>query len=79
MQEQWRAFATVDPFDGMTPESPGIMQNLAGGEWQDVPAYREDIVDPLNGGHFLDVPDTSDLAEFAAQTTMNARRLFGLE
>ena len=66
MQEQWRAFATVDPFDGMTPESPGIMQNLAGGEWQDVPAYREDIVDPLNGGHFLDVPDTSDLAEFAA-------------
>ena len=66
MTEQWKSFATVDPFDGMTPRNPGILQNLAGGEWRDAPAYREDIVDPLNGGRFLDVPDTQDLTPFAA-------------
>ena len=66
MTEQWKSFATVDPFDGMTAKDPGVLKNLAGGQWQDVPAYREDIVDPLNGGHFLNVPDTEDLAQFAA-------------
>ena len=29
------AFATVDPFDGMTGEKPGSLQNLVSGRWED--------------------------------------------
>ena len=53
-------FATVDPFDGMTPDAPGRVQNLCAGSWQDAPATRDDIPDPMNGDRFLDVPDTVD-------------------
>ena len=52
------SFATVDPFDGMTPSEPGIVRNLVGGEWQDGENFRDDIPDPLNGGEFLKIPDT---------------------
>ncbi|MFQ5609611.1 MAG: aldehyde dehydrogenase family protein [Woeseiaceae bacterium] len=60
------AFATVDPFGGMTSSAPGIAQNLAAGQWEPADGVRDDIVDPLHGGRFLDIPDTSDLSPFAA-------------
>ena len=64
MTASWKAFATVDPFAGMTGAKPGTLQNLVGGRWMDVDAYRDDIVDPLNGEPFLRVPDTRDFAPF---------------
>ena len=64
MSQSWSAFATVDPFDGMTPKQPGACANLAGGEWSAPTAVRDDIPDPMTGGRFLDVPDTIDLAPF---------------
>ena len=64
MTTSWKAFATVDPFAGMTGEVPGQLQNLVNGQWEDVPTYRDDIVDPMNGEHFLNVPDTQDMAPF---------------
>ena len=60
------SFATVDPFEGMTPDEPGIVRNLFDGEWHTAPAARDDLPDPLNGGHFIDVPDTEELAPFIA-------------
>jgi len=64
MTISWKAFATVDPFAGMTGAAPGQLQNLVNGQWTDVPTYRDDIVDPMNGEHFLNVPDTQDMAPF---------------
>lgn len=61
MTEGRNAFATVDPFDGMTAASPGLVQNLVGGMWQSDARFREDIVDPMNGASFLAVPDTTDV------------------
>ena len=49
MTASWKAFATVDPFAGMTGDSPGKLQNLVGGQWVDVAAYRNDSTDPMNG------------------------------
>jgi len=60
------SFATVDPFDAMTSGKPGIVSNLVGGEWQTAPQVRDDIPDPLQGGRFLAVPDTADIAPFIA-------------
>ncbi len=64
MTASWKSFATVDPFAGMTGDAPGQLQNLVNGQWADVPNYRDDIVDPMNGEHFLRVPDTQDMAPF---------------
>jgi len=64
MTTSWKTFATVDPFAGMTGKAPGRLQNLVNGQWVDVPNYRDDIVDPMNGERFLNVPDTQDLAAF---------------
>lgn len=64
MTASWKAFATVDPFAGMTGDVPGQLQNLVNGQWTDVPTYRDDIVDPMNGERFLNVPDTQDMAPF---------------
>ncbi|MEQ8205968.1 MAG: aldehyde dehydrogenase family protein, partial [Woeseia sp.] len=57
-------FATVDPFNGMTAEAPGVVQNLLAGEWSSGSAIRDDIVDPMNGAAFLQVPDTKDYAGY---------------
>jgi len=57
-------FATVDPFNDMTANSPGEVQNLVGGNWVSESKTRDDIVDPLNGGLFLEVPDTEDMTPF---------------
>jgi len=59
-------FATVDPFAGMTASAPGTVQNLVAGEWRDTPAYRDNIVDPMNGDLFLKVPDTTEHDPFIA-------------
>ena len=64
MTVSWKAFATVDPFAGMTGDNPGKLQNLIGGNWVDVDSYRDDIVDPMNGETFLQIPDTRDLEPF---------------
>ncbi len=62
----WKSFATVDPFAGMTGAAPGRLHNLVGGRWIDPGVFRDDIVDPMNGAAFLEVPDTQDLAPFIA-------------
>jgi 1-pyrroline-5-carboxylate dehydrogenase len=64
MTATWKSFATVDPFDGMTNDKPGIVMNLVGGAWSSDDDVRGDIVDPLNGGAFLSVPDTHNVDAF---------------
>ncbi len=59
-------FATVDPFGGMTGGNPGTLQNLVGGAWQDSDAGYDDILDPMNGEAFLQVPDTQNYEPFIA-------------
>ena len=50
----------------MTGSNPGKLQNLVGGQWVDVDAYRDDIPDPMSGEAFLQIPDTQDLTPFIA-------------
>lgn len=64
MSASWKSFATVDPFEGMTSNNPGVVQNLVGGQWESSDATRDNVLDPLNGGAFLQVPDTRDLEPF---------------
>ena len=64
MKDKLAAFATVDPFAGMNEKSPGLAQNLAGGQWVSGAGLRDDIVDPMNGRRFLDIQDTRDFAPF---------------
>ncbi len=66
MSENWKSFATVDPFDGMTGGNPGQVENLVRGQWHSATAKRDDIVDPMNGERFLEVPDTNELTPFIA-------------
>jgi len=58
------AFATVDPFNGMNASQPGVVCNLLNGEWLEGGNLRDDLPDPLHGGEFLRVPDTTDLRPF---------------
>jgi len=51
-------FATLDPIAGMTAKEPGIVRNLLAGQWTEGDGARDDVVDPLNGDAFLQVPDT---------------------
>jgi 1-pyrroline-5-carboxylate dehydrogenase len=64
MSAAWKVFATVDPFDEMNAENPGIALNLVGGEWSSSEQHRDDIADPLNGGSFVSIPDTKDVTGF---------------
>lgn len=57
-------FATVDPFDGMSAAEPGRVRNLVNGHWAAASRHRLDILDPMNGAAFLEVPDTNDLQPF---------------
>jgi len=70
---QLSAFATIDPTAGMTPDEPGMARNLIGGQWQETGAWRDDIPDPMTGGEFLKVPDTSDIGPFV-QSLKNCPR-----
>jgi 1-pyrroline-5-carboxylate dehydrogenase len=65
MTDRVTAFATVDPFAGMTARSPAQAQNLVGGKWVSDSKIQA-IVDPLNGERFLEMPDTQDIAPFLA-------------
>jgi hypothetical protein len=33
MTAQWKTFATIDPYEEMTVERPGVARNLAAGSW----------------------------------------------
>jgi 1-pyrroline-5-carboxylate dehydrogenase len=57
-------FATLDPFSGMTAENPGTVRNLLHGKWMPAHAARDDVVDPMNGAPFLQVPDTREHHDF---------------
>lgn len=57
-------FATLDPFDGMNARKPGTVSNLLAGKWQTEPEVRDDIVDPLSGERFLEVPDTREFSAY---------------
>ncbi len=57
-------FATVDPFKGMNGSNPGKCQNLVSGQWRDEPDYIDNIPDPMNGEHFLKIPNTKNVDEF---------------
>lgn len=57
-------FATVDPFDGMTPANPGMLQNLVAGQWVDGDGGYDDLIDPMNGEAFIKEPHTSDFSPY---------------
>lgn len=58
------AFATVDPFDGMTAENPARLQNLVAGGWTDGDGAWHELIDPMNGDAFLKEPATSDFTRY---------------
>ena len=58
------SFATIDPFDGMTPDDPGVARNLVGGAWQEGNQFMPNVPDPMTGGAFLNIPDTTDIEPF---------------
>ena len=58
------SFATLDPFDGMTPEDPGVARSLVAGSWIDGTDFLPVIPDPLSGGAFLKIPDTRNIDPF---------------
>ena len=49
-----KAFATIDP-SNLSSSDKGF--NLVGGEWTSPSKYM-DLVDPLNGGTMIKIPDT---------------------
>ncbi len=65
MTKRVASFATVDPFSGMTAQSPAQAQNLVGGEWVS-DSKLMGVVDPMNGDQFIQMPDTQDIAPFVA-------------
>lgn len=58
------SFASIDPFEGMTPDDPGVARCLVGGAWIDNSNFLANIPDPLTGGAFLKIPDTSNIDPF---------------
>ena len=58
------SFATIDPFDGMTPDNPGVARNLVAGSWLDSSQFLANVPDPMTGGAFLNIPDTTDIEPF---------------
>jgi len=58
------SFATIDPFDGMTSDNPGVARNLVAGSWFDGSQFLTNIPDPMSGGAFLNIPDTTDIDPF---------------
>ena len=64
MKSKLKEIFTVDPYQEMNSDSPGEVCNLLKGEWIQGTGFREDIPDPLNGGPFLKVPDTTEYSEF---------------
>ena len=50
------SWATLDP-ELLSSTHPAVVQNLVKGSWLDS-SKKLDLLDPLNGGHFLSVPST---------------------
>ena len=59
-----KSFATVHPVDGINEDRLGKCQSLLAGRWIDDVNYFDDIVDPITGKPFLDVPKTEDISGF---------------
>jgi 1-pyrroline-5-carboxylate dehydrogenase len=57
-------FASIDPFDGMTQDDPGVLHSLVAGSWIDSSDFLPDIPDPMTGETFLKIPDTTDIDPF---------------
>lgn len=55
-------FATVNPFT-LSEKKPYRVQNKVGGTWKGSKHYMQ-LVDPLNGENFLEVPETNEEQEF---------------
>ena len=57
-----KAFATIDP-SNLSPSDKGF--NLVNGEWTS-PSQHMNLIDPLNGGNMMKIPDTqmSEIAPF---------------
>jgi len=58
------SFASIDPFDGMTADNPGVACSLVAGEWIDSADFLPNMPDPMTGGAFLNIPDTNDIDPF---------------
>ena len=59
------SFATIDPFDGMTADNPGVARSLVAGSWIESSDFLlPDVPDPMSGGGFLKIPDTTDIDPF---------------
>ena len=58
------SFATIDPFDGMTADNPGVARSLVAGSWIESSEFLPDVPDPMAGGGFLKIPDTTDIEPF---------------
>jgi 1-pyrroline-5-carboxylate dehydrogenase len=59
-----KSFATVHPVDGINEDRLGKCQSLLAGRWIDDVNYFDDILDPITGKPFLDVPKTEDISGF---------------
>ena len=59
------SFASIDPFDGMTPDDPGVARSLVAGSWIECSDFLPSIPDPMTGGAFLNIPDTTDIARLS--------------
>ena len=64
MSPELQKIFTVDPFKGMSQETPGEVCNLLKGKWVQGEVFRKDIPDPMSGENFLNVPDTTEYSEF---------------
>ncbi len=58
------SFASIDPFDGMTADEPGVGRCLVAGSWIENTNFLPNLPDPVSGGAFLNMPDTQDIEPF---------------
>ncbi len=58
------SFATIDPFNGMTSDDPGLARCLVAGTWIENTNYLPNVPDPMSGAAFLGIPDTTNIDPF---------------
>ena len=71
-----KSFATVHPVDGINEDRLGKCQSLLAGRWIDDVNYFDDILDPITGKPFLDVPKTEDISGFISQSRSMSKKWF---
>ena len=59
-----KSFATVYPLDGINEDKLGKCQNLLDGKWINETNYFDNILDPITGKNFLDIPKTEDISGY---------------